>query len=722
MENKGIKIDDYANKEEFFKIIRDKRFKENISSQISKYFIETFRSWKRTILKFQDIFEKFDYYFYEKLVHEEQQNKFENLPEEVKKIFFDLQRNKIFQIKEAGIILNKAIFKNKTNYQQAITLIKKFYDNLKLRLIIFIFKKLYQKELEVFCFNEILKEYRFLKNKFKFKERKNKNSTSISTGKKSSSPKKTKNSGVSGQSPPQPDLSVEGASIDFNDLFTWLEEKKWEYSIWISKVDRDHNFQLSGRIDHRGELFRKLVDGLGLTFSEHNGGCTVVHSKGKKDDGLYFAWQLTNKGYNRFWKKEDLSWELFIKNLYNVVEPCELTDQEFGELLECLKDSQKEQLFLLTSPEDLSVEDFAALMKDEREGHLETANLIGPAKVIKEKFNKACLIYHKVYHRGKYHPVMLKIDKSKGPYEIEFIGPYKPTRALQDVTVRAFETVESLSRFEFILETFVQKYIETNEVVSEVHALEIETNKVVKANNKILEKLEPLESLSSFASDLRQNDMSLTDSLNTIEVMHDNLVQVQAKQFSHEIQTDLHHLELKEHFRDVLEGVKNNSQNLEQSIILLDRGIQEIKEHHADKLGEVELDIVQGLNTIDSNMRSSTVEIKDEIQNGVKQIREDINFLSRDLKDLINRKFEESRVNFRNNLYLILRKLDKVPELTAKEISKEFDVSLKTVYKYLRKLEKKGLIKCNIKESKGRGRPPKVFKLHLKKLFNLIKK
>ncbi|MBD3214202.1 MAG: hypothetical protein GF311_16450 [Candidatus Lokiarchaeota archaeon] len=326
--------------------------------------------------------------------------KFPNLPEKLRTIIFKLEIHGIIERLDSGIKFHVKQYEQLENEmlsylsQVENDFIKEIYDTIKADHP----DTGYIKTISVPCsYQDLLVIYQFhfsledplilsAKNK-KFLEEKNE-------------------SGVSGVSAPQHEMGVESRKLDFEDLFKWLEEKKWEYCIWISKSDRDHNIQIKGNLNVNGTTFKKIVRGLNLSFSPKNGRITIVHSKGDKDNGLYFAWQLTNTGHNDFWIKDELTWELFIQNLQKKLEPCNLTPEEFKELLECLKDVKDDQLVF----------------------QLETANLIGPRDVIKKLFNKACLIYRRVRHRGRYFPVLVKIDKSKGPYEIEFIGPHGPTR------------------------------------------------------------------------------------------------------------------------------------------------------------------------------------------------------------------------------------------------------------------------------------------------------
>ena len=290
------------------------------------------------------------------------------------------------------------------------------------------------------------------------------------------------------------------------------------------------------------------------------------------------------------------------------------------------------------------------------------------------------MIYKKAYFEGLYLPVEVKIDKSTGPYEIEFRGSEGPTRRLQDVTVRAFETVQSLGNIEFLLDSNLQIGSATNELAHN--------------NNSLLQTLQ-------------QQIVSKEDILVEFSELDGRL-------FNLDIKTDILHVDLKQDLRELFKSIKSNSDNLGIFIQLFDEGLQELKEKYKDVIFENIEPLVDGLSSVNQNVIKSKSEITKEIKNGVKEIREDIKKVSDNLREIIDSNFKSLRAQFKNNLYLLLKKLDKLPGVTAKNLSNELKVSQRTIYSYLKKLQDKKLIISEIKKSKI-GRPPRIFKLRKRK-------
>lgn len=570
---------------------------------------------------------------------------FKDLPEDLKKLLINLQTDKLVELDyDTGIKLTNKILGNKGVYDQAILYIQNNYKNITKELILFLFSRLYDAKKPIVSFTDFYNTYEYYQFKFR-NSPVEKTDTLISTAKEISS--EAKNNDTS-------EVSVGHSELDLSALYKWLEEKKWEYCIWISKDDRDHNKNCQGQMDLEGVAFKKLVKGYGLTFSNQNGWETIIYNK----DGLYFSWSINKNGICRFWINDNLSWELFFRLLHQRLKVCNLTNKELKELIECLKDQEKSKLFLL-----------------------ETANLIGPREIIERDFNKACLIYKKAYFDGLYLPVEVKIDKSTGPYEIEFKGAEGPTRRLQDVTVRAFETVQSLSSMEFLIDSNLQ--------------ISSATNELTHSNQGVLQSLQ-------------QQIISKEDVLVEFSELDGRL-------FNLDIKTDIQHVELRQDFKNLLKGVKNNSDNLGEAIILLDKGIQELKKNYDDVIFENIEPVIVGLSSVNQNVIKSKTEITKEIKNGVKEIRKDIKKVSDNLKEIIESNFKALRVRLKNNLYLLIRKLDTLPGVTAKELSNELKLSQKTIYLYLKKLQDKKLIISEIKKSTKKGRPPRIFKLKKRK-------
>ena len=446
--------------------------------------------------------------------------------------------------------------------------------------------------------------------------------------------------------------------MDLSALYNWLEEKKWSYCIWISKIDRDHNINPLGQLDPSGSAFTKLIDGLGLTFLNRNGWESVI---GKKD-GLYFSFSCNKNGYLRFWINEKLSWELFFDLLQERLKACNLTTEEFKEIIEALEDDEKKKLFLL-----------------------ETANVIGPRDIIEREFNKACLVYKKAYFKGLYLPVLVKIDKSKGPFEIEFQGADGPTRRLEDVTVRAFETVQSLGHLEFLQKSNLEVNI---------------------ANNELLEKNE--KSIINVESSLG----SLQQLVMPKEEVLVEFSEIDGRLFNLDIKTDIQHVEVKTHFRDLLKASLNNASNISELIALLDQEIPELKVNFKEV-------IFENIEPLFAGQRLIVKKI-DETSDKITNLKNNISKKFESLQEYLSKEFQDVKIKNKNALYLIVRKLHKIPNLTVSEIFSELNVSKTTVYSYFKKLQERELIGHVISKKSRPGRPSKIYHLtkKAKDMFN----
>ncbi|MHA1756680.1 MAG: HTH domain-containing protein [Promethearchaeota archaeon] len=111
-------------------------------------------------------------------------------------------------------------------------------------------------------------------------------------------------------------------------------------------------------------------------------------------------------------------------------------------------------------------------------------------------------------------------------------------------------------------------------------------------------------------------------------------------------------------------------------------------------------------------------EAKDEIIEKVELVGQKVD----SLKSFISEEFKDSRNQIRSSIYLILKKMEKVPEITAKKLAEELSVSKKTIYSHLKRLQDKNLILARVQKRNRKGRPAKIFRLNLGKLYKIIKK
>ena len=567
----------------------------------------------------------------------------------------DFQKNKLIEIDyDSGIKINTKILEKKDIYEQAILFINNSYKNLSKELITLYFSRLYERKEPIIPFNISYQDYEFYRFKYKNFPVEEK-LPSISSANKLK--KKGKSNDPS-------EVSLGHSVLNLSALYKWLEEKKWEYCIWISKSDRDHDKGSIGQLDPDGPVFKKLIEGFNLTFLNQNGWETIIY----KDDGLYFSWSVNKNGILRFWVNDNLSWELFFRLLQEKLKFCNLTTEEFKEFIEVLEDSEKKKLY-----------------------KLETANLIGPREIIEREFNKACLVYEKVYFDGLYLPVEIKIDKSKGPYEIEFKGPSGPTRRVQDVTVRAFETVQSLGQLDFKLDSNLQISAANN-------------RQLVVLQQKTLPKEDVLREFSEI--DAKILNLDIKTDINQVD-LRERLEYI--KRIFPKLKDTL--IELNSEGSIERAKIRENIVNLIIQILNLDTNIQGNLDENKKMVEDLFLDT-------SSEIINAKEEIVKKIESSVELINKNID----NLKNYIFEEFKEINSRVKDALYLTLRKLDKLPDLTARKLSEELNVSRKTVYSYLKKLQDKNLIQSEIKNSSrpGPGRPPKIFKLNFKKILKII--
>lgn len=567
----------------------------------------------------------------------------------MKNLLLDYQNDKLIVIDfGVGIKLNTTLSGNKEVYDQANIFIENSYKKLKKSLINVIFNRLYNRKEQEIPFEKINQDYKYYK--FQYNETPPeviKPDSIISIGEKK--PKeKDKINDVS-------EVSKHHSKLDLEGIRRYLDEKKWKYCIWISKLARDHNKDCRGQLDPDGVVFRKLIDSFGLTFLNQNGWEQIIYKKA----GLYFSWAVNKTGWLRFWVHDYLSWELFFEHLQKKLEICDFTPEEFKEFIGVLEDSDKKKLF-----------------------YLETANLIGPSDIIDRDFNKACLIYKQVYFKGLYLPVKIEIDKSKGPSEIEFKGAHAPTRRLQDLTANTIEVAESLGVLDYKFDTTIDIGIANNEAIVNVgnglQAIQMQVPKVearvFNLDRKVVKSIQNQKDLSKRLDLIRtilpkiQNELILASgrgALERAEIRH-SLVQL----IYHLLRIDSNFHEDNRKTQRLIEGA------------FLDTSTE---------INNAKDVLVKKLETLDSSIQKKFD----------------------DLKIYVEKEFKTLNSRVKSSLYLTLRKLDNLPDITAKKLAIELNVSRKTVYSYLKKLQDKKLIISEVKKGSMSGRPPKIFKLNL---------
>ena len=127
--------------------------------------------------------------------------------------------------------------------------------------------------------------------------------------------------------------------------------------------------------------------------------------------------------------------------------------------------------------------------------------------------------------------------------------------------------------------------------------------------------------------------------------------------------------------------------------------------------------IASGIGSIATIQTTVKEELHNHIDHRATQTEQLIIDTSNTILERLTTSFTTISKRVKDNLFLLLRKLDQIPGQTAKELSRELNVSYKTVYSYLKKLQEKNLISSYSEKKKGAsGRPSKRFKLFIKKL------
>lgn len=522
----------------------------------------------------------------------------------------------------------------------------------------------------------------------------------------------------------------EQQKIDVEKLYEWLIKAQWDYSIWVSEINRDHNIQTIGKIDPESETFKKIVRGLNIEFNG-NTWTTIIHAH----DGLYFSSSLNSNGFIRFWINEHLSLARFFKNLQDKLLPCHLEIKEFKELIETIgitengNFDERQRLFLLLTENDREkLKEYLTLIREKGMQQLETANLIGPAHVIAQYFNKACLVCKNILYKGVYVPILIKVDKSKGPFEIEYFGPEGPTRRVQDAVARALSVANSLGEFERALEFLLEVGCANN-------ALAAENNALLKAHDKKFENIE-----KGLIALQEQATSELTSTYHDLGLQQ-RLIEKLSNQ---EKAMGAHYERTSETLDDAVNGFNNAAQSFERTI----RGVKEefntTRDHIQEKFEilrfEMDLmktDLATKLHSIAEQNIFNHHEINKKVDDLEININSKIDAKFSDFEAIINEKFENSRSDRKENLQVILETLNEKlgPALAdavgptidnaieaagfivrnniiahlISDLQEELGKSRSSIYNYLKQLWEKGLLKRIIVKSNKKGRPTTLF-------------
>jgi predicted transcriptional regulator len=276
----------------------------------------------------------------------------------------------------------------------------------------------------------------------------------------------------------------------WNQLANWIEEKKVDFGVWISKINRDHNKNPQGQLNINSELFRNLCTHYISRYSPNSSWYYAVKNK----DNYSFTFSFSKKGRIRIWIKEGVDWSLFIQHYFKEFDFLPFEQQ--SELL--INFEKSNEMFIL-----------------------ETANTIGPESLIDDNFKGACVAVKKIFHKGKLHTVYVWIDYSKGHPEIEFKGPEDICRRLQEIITRPVEIAQTLGYIEQMLEQFFDVYQLTDNKLDELAIL------INVSGNEIKDEIQELKETTdnNIQTLIRGVNAGFTRNENGQEVLHNDHLQ-----------------------------------------------------------------------------------------------------------------------------------------------------------------------------------------------------
>ncbi|MBD3214203.1 MAG: hypothetical protein GF311_16455 [Candidatus Lokiarchaeota archaeon] len=308
--------------------------------------------------------------------------------------------------------------------------------------------------------------------------------------------------------------------------------------------------------------------------------------------------------------------------------------------------------------------------------------------------------------------------------------------------MRAFETVESLDHFEFLIHNLLESMIDTNELIRYGYSIEEDTNNIIKELKKEIQtnQQEALAYISEVNTDNYnlhlQREVQLAGMDQRLTGMHSYIVQQ----------------------GDTLQIIQDGIYTLENEIIPdlkteLQSFYSENNKFQSQNTKNI-LDLVSGVKTISGNLEKlihSQFEVKDVIHEKIEKRHEDTNQLIKDtsneikdhvshavehnskkleesLKNIITEEFNGLRNTIKSNLSSLLKVIHALPRATTKELIKEVQDNVfrsrSTIYNYLKYLQEQGLLKHKLLRIKKPGRPSRIYRLtkKAKRLFKMNKK
>lgn len=529
---------------------------------------------------------------------------------------------------------------------------------------LFFFRELYDRKIPILSFSRINESHEFYKSYFK-KSRSEPTKTTISTGKKDKISDEI--SGSSGESHP---VSVglgsrEGEGLDsvkLCDLPTdyipeVIQKRKNDFGIWISKVALRHFESLKCKLAIDDPIFQKIE-----TY--------FIPSYGEYSDKNSWATPIDNE------KKKELGICFgFQFTKYGTVrihlsgqKDIEYFTTDFFEVFSKMLDDSEIVKFL----EMLILE-----RKEKPVFYVHDARHIGPKEIVDKEFKGAHIKVNEVHWFGK-----IKWDA-----RIDYSEPMKP-------------------------------HIEGEGPMAQVGNF----MKLIDGSPEFIANLSELRELNYRTGDTTQ------EIYKGVGLLSDLVLEVKEWQKDKDFNDDLLFQEFQDfqgNIKDIAELLKLKTDNEKIQTEIL-KNFNNALELGFDEIGvKIEdlyvADIVPSLKLLETKVDENHDKIIDELKEHTDTLKNEIKESSDEIKELIESEFETIGQQVKNNLYLMLRKLNALPGQTAKELSKELGKSQKTIYSYLKKLQDKHLIiSQSSKKTSSRGRHARCFKVIYQKLKEII--
>lgn len=507
--------------------------------------------------------------------------------------------------------------------------------------------------------------------------------SSISDGTKKDSLRDENLVGFSGESVPHPIVIGEQEEgevivddirvIPINEVAERISEPIERFGIWISKIDLDHVITWNGKYDLTDEryleLFGKIEENLNVEYGKNTWAYPI-----QKNDGYLISVALQKKRHSA---------ERYVGtirvNIPRHFDPEIIFQEAYFRIFHFL-DAEEHKLVL----DEL-------LDEETKDGlfYVELANAVAPEPIVRENFRKAKLECEMYNGAGGKTWVRVVIDYSlgKGKPEIEIKGQKVPSENLRDCIKNPVVYANSIVHMKNVLRKDNRIHLGMLQENGQV---------LVQVNEKMDAQKEQLESYSE-----------------KMEGYHDKVNVIDIKQDIIQVENRNNFLSLKQHFRKVLQGIKNHSDDLGESVKYLDRDIQELKPYIDDVSYENAKEILNGVESfIQTHKRENAQSfrnISEKIETLDFEIKKGFDTMKHFLEDIIKKEFSDFNTQLQNNLYLIVRKLHELPKITVNELLKEVDIPRSSLYNYLSKLRESNLVEMDKQNDGTPGRPKGVY-------------